>query len=211
MRLPRLSMALVALAAGGCGEEAATDPAPRVDRGASGEESEGGDVSQQIQQQIDGLKQRLAANPQDAAALAELARLQYQSASLGENYDEATGTFDDKAREQLRQAERAWDRCLATDPARADAKVAAVMAQALGPGGLNELDKAVGALQIVAEEPATASVYAQLAALAYQAGDDRTGDLARAEALELADSEAERDQMRQVLDDIQALETQPDP
>ncbi len=63
--------------------------------------------------------------------------------------------FDDEGREQLRQAEQAWDRYLATDPARPDADVAAVMAQALGPGALNELDKAVTALQIVAEERRT--------------------------------------------------------
>ncbi|MDQ3631132.1 MAG: hypothetical protein M3417_07690 [Actinomycetota bacterium] len=85
------------------------------------------------------------------------------------------------------------------------------MAQALGPGGLNELDKAVNALEIVAEEQPTAPIYASLAALAYQAGDDRTGDLSRAEALELADSEDERDQIRQAIDAIQALPTQPAP
>ncbi len=73
-------------------------------RGASGEDSRGGDLSQQVQEQIDGTEQRLAADPQDAAALAELARLHFQSAGLGENLDEATGTFNDKGRERLRQA-----------------------------------------------------------------------------------------------------------
>ena len=52
------------------------------------------------------------------------------------------------------------------------------MVQAYGTQGLNELDKAVGAKQIVtsAERPPSSNLYAQLAVLAYQAGDDRTGD-----------------------------------
>lgn len=176
---------------------------------AFSEDSEGGDVSEQIQEQIDAADQALAANPQDAAALAELARLRFQAAGFGENFDQATQTFTDQGLEQLRQAERAWDRYLALDPPEPDADVAAVMAQALGPDGLGELEKAVNALQIVADEQRTAPIYAQLAALAYQAGNDRTGDLAREEALELADSESQREQITQAIEQAQAqLEAQ---
>lgn len=171
---------------------------------AFSEDSEGGDVSEQIQEQIDAADQALAANPQDAAALAELARLRFQAAGFGENFDQATQTFTDQGLEQLRQAERAWDRYLALDPPEPDADVAAVMAQALGPDGLGELEKAVNALQIVADEQRTAPIYAQLAALAYQAGNDRTGDLAREEALELADSESQREQITQAIEQAQA-------
>ena len=175
---------------------------------AFSDDSEGGDASEQVQEQLDAANQRLAANPQDAAALAELARLRFQAAGFGENFDQATGTFTDQGRQQLRQAERAWTRYLALDPPEPDADVAAVMAQALGPTGLGELDKAVNALQIVAEEQETAPIYAQLAALAYQAGNDRTGDLAREEALELADSEAQRDQIEQAIEAAQAQTAQ---
>lgn len=167
---------------------------------AFSEDSEGGDVSEQIQEQIDAVEQRVAEDPQDAAALAELARLRFQAADI----DQATGAFTDQGIEQLRQSERAWDRYLALDPPELDADVAAVMAQALGPDGLGELEKAVNALQIVADEQRTAPIYAQLAALAYQAGNDRTGDLAREEALELADSESQREQITQAIEQAQA-------
>ena len=167
---------------------------------AFSEESEGGDVSEQIQERLDAVEQRVAQNPQDAAALAELARLRFQAAEL----DPATGAFTEQGLVQLRRAEQAWDRYLALEPDEPDADVAAVMAQALGPDGLGELDKAVNALQLVAQERRTAPIYAQLAALAYQAGSERAGDLAREEALELADSQSERDQIRQAIEAAQA-------
>lgn len=71
-------------AAVGCGGGAADEPATREERGdeqspALGAPSEGAEssVSDQIQEQIDTVEQRVAQNPQDAAALGELARLQY--------------------------------------------------------------------------------------------------------------------------------------
>lgn len=164
------------------------------------EDSEGGNVSEQIQERLDAVEQRVAQDPQDAAALAELARLRFQAAEI----DPATGAFTEEGLVQLRRAEQAWDRYLALEPAEPDPDVAAVMAQALGPDGLGALDKAVNALQIVAQERRTAPIYAQLAALAYQAGNDRAGDLAREEALELADSKSERDQIRQAIEAAQA-------
>ncbi|MCP9489721.1 MAG: hypothetical protein MSC31_07570 [Solirubrobacteraceae bacterium MAG38_C4-C5] len=167
---------------------------------AFSEDSEGGDVSEQIQEQLDAVEQRVAENPQDAAALGELARLRFQAADI----DQETGAFTEQGMGQLRQSERAWDRYLALDPPEPDADVAAVMAQALGPDGLGELEKAVNALQIVAEEQRTAPIYAQLAALAYQAGNDRTGDLAQEEALDLADSEEQREQITQAIEAAQA-------
>ena len=39
------------------------------------------------------LNKRLAANPSDQAALAALARTQYQVAGTGDNYDSTTGQF----------------------------------------------------------------------------------------------------------------------
>ncbi len=164
------------------------------------EDSEGGDVSEQLQERLDAIEQRVAQNPQDAAALAELARARYQAAEI----DQATGAFTEEGLVQLRRAEQAWDRYLALDPPEPDADVAAVMAQALGPDGLGELEKAVNALQIVAQERPTAPIYAQLAALAYQAGNDRAANLAREKALELADSSSERDQIRQSIEAAQA-------
>ena len=53
--------------------------------------------------------------------------------------------------------------------------------------GIGELDKAAGAQEIIAEDRNSAGAYATLAQIAYQAGQTRKGDLARAKALELTE------------------------
>lgn len=80
-------------------------------------------------------------------------------------------------------------------------RAANLLVQAYGANGLNELDKAVRAKQIVtdAEKPPSSNLYAQLAVLAYQAGDTRTGDLASARAVDLAPKE-DRKELRRTLD-----------
>ena len=57
------------------------------------------------------------------------------------------------------------------------------------------------AKQIVtaAEEPPSSNLYQQLAALAYQAGDNRVGDLAATRAIDLAPA-SERKALRTALD-----------
>src|SRR5438270_571235 len=65
--------------------------------------------------------------------------------------------------------------------------LALLMVQALGPTGLNHTDKAVAAQEIVVgARPASTGLYAQLAQLAYLAGQTRKGDLAAQKAVALA-------------------------
>ena len=77
------------------------------------------------------------------------------------------------------------------------------MVQAYGPEGLNKLDEAASAQEIVAEAKPKSNTYAQLAVLAYTAGQQRKGDLAKDKALELAD-EDERESLRGQLESAAA-------
>ncbi len=118
---------------------------------------------------------------------AELARLRYQRAGLdGLAADELTYTAKGKAKLQL--AADAWERHLELDPKEPDARVARLMVQAYDTGGLAEPVKAMRAMQVVtaAEDPPSSNLYAQLARLAYTAGETRTGDLAADRAVDLA-------------------------
>ena len=64
-----------------------------------------------------------------------------------------------------------------------DDRVASLMVQ--GYIALGDLVKATRAQEVVAEARNSAGTYAQLAQLAYQSGQTRTGDLARRKALAL--------------------------
>lgn len=147
------------------------------------QQTSGSDV---IERRIERYDKRVAANPRDAAAWAELARLRTQQASIV-GFSEQTGTYTDDGRVELTKAERAWDRYLALEPDKPNARVANIMVQALGVTGLGKLDKAVTAMEIVTESrDPTWQLFSQLSGLAYAAGQTRKGDLARDRALELA-------------------------
>jgi hypothetical protein len=169
----------------------------------------GTDTSKALERQIDRSAAAVRANPRDPVRLAQLTRLRYQSASIGDGFNQNTGQFTDKGKAKLRLAGRSWDRYLALEPKRPDDRLASLMVQALGPAGLNDLDRAVLAQEIVAEQrkPTSSNLYAQLAALAYQAGQSRKGDLAADKAISLAGKD-ERTLLRQQLEQAKTQATQ---
>src|ERR671927_18669 len=63
-----------------------------------------------FQKRVDSVEKQTQANPQNSRAWAQLAGLRFQLATTGENYDQATGTYTTKGKEQLRQAAAAWQR-----------------------------------------------------------------------------------------------------
>jgi hypothetical protein len=151
-----------------------------------------------LTKRLDQLEERTAANPRDAAAWAELTRVRVQTASSGENYDQATQTFTDKGKAELRRAAAAWQRYLALDPPKPDANVANQMVRAYGPDGLANYPEAVRAMELVIDargEQATPALYAQLAILAHGAKQERKSTLAQTKAIELA-PRADRDQVK---------------
>ena len=151
-----------------------------------------------LTKRLDQLEERTATNPRDAAAWAELARVRVQTAGSGENYNQATQTFTDEGKAELRSAAAAWQRYLALDPPKPDANVANQMVRAYGPDGLANYPEAVRAMEIVIEargDQATPALYAQLAILAHGAKQERKSTLAQAKAVELA-PKADREQVK---------------
>ncbi|MGH2943257.1 MAG: hypothetical protein ACRDLN_10865, partial [Solirubrobacteraceae bacterium] len=137
-------------------------------------------------------------------AWAQLAVSRFQRAGVGGIGQD--GTYTDDGKKHLRLAANAWERHLALDPKQPNVRAANLMVQAYGPQALNELPKAVNAKQIVtaAERPPSSNQFAQLAQLAYAAGETRVGDLAATRAVDLAPAE-DRKELRTAL---QALKTQ---
>lgn len=125
-------------------------------------------------------------HPQDPQAWADLARARYQTAGLGENYDQATNTFTTSGREKLAAVATAWQRYLRLDPNHPDATLARLMATAYSEVGLNAPAQAAQAMEIVTEQQPSAAAYATLAQYAYLADQTRKGDLAAAKAVQLA-------------------------
>ena len=164
----------------------------------SGENTGGGSATEAVDNRIDNQLAKTRANPQDEAAWANLAIARFQRAGIdGITQD---GTYTDDGKRRLSLAAQAWERHLALEPKQPSVRAANLMVQAYGANGLNQLKKAVQAKQIVtdAEDPPSSNLYAQLAVLAYQAGDNRTGDLAAVRAVDLAPAD-DRKQLRTTL------------
>jgi tetratricopeptide (TPR) repeat protein len=139
------------------------------------------------------------ANPEDAAAWAAVARARYQLAGAGEFFDPQTGQFSEEGKAELQRAATAWERHLALDPKQPDDSVASLMVQAYSQTALNQPEKSVQAQEVITEARPKASTFANLAVLAYQAGQTRKGDLATAEALRRSDK-ADRETLKAELE-----------
>ena len=147
---------------------------------------------------------RTRADPKNADAWAALAIARFQRANLdGQAQD---GTYTDDGKRRLKLAATAWEQHLALEPKQPSVRAANLMVQVYGENGLNELKKAVVAKQIVidAEDTPSSNQFAQLAVLAYQASDNRTGDLAGERAVDLAP----KDQRKQLRKQLDLLKTQ---
>jgi hypothetical protein len=129
----------------------------------------------------------VAQQPNNPQAWATLARVQYEVAGQGANYNQSTDTFTATGKAVLKQVQAAWQRYLVLEPNHPDPTLANLMATALGTGGLGDNKGAYQALQIVAanQSPPTASTYTYIAYYAYKAGYKTQGDLAAQEALKL--------------------------
>jgi hypothetical protein len=138
---------------------------------------------------VESAQRQTQANPQDAAAFAALARARYQLANAGDNFDQNTGQYSESGKSHLRQAAAAWERHLALDPKQADDGVASLMVQAYSQLGLNDPAKAVAAQEVITEVRPKSATFANLAVLAYQAGQTRKGDLATDQAVQRADAD----------------------
>jgi hypothetical protein len=158
-----------------------------------------GNATEQFEERVDDARRRTTAQPQDAAAWAALANAEYQLAGQSKGYVQETGQFTGEARNHLVAAQRAWQRHLRLAGDRPNADLAATMRSALTQ--LGDSAGAVRAQEILLDQRTDAGFgdYAQLAALAYAAGQTRKGDLAADRAKELAPKD-QRDQLEQSLE-----------
>jgi hypothetical protein len=150
------------------------------------------------------------ADPQDAAAWASLVKARFQLAGTGDGLDENTGAFTAAGKRRLAGVEQAWDRYVALNPDPPDDTVAGFMVQAFSAAGLDKPDKAVRALEMIIDvrgdtvsEESRSNLYSQLAVYAYEARQNRKGDLAADRAVELANP-AERKTLREQLANAKA-------
>src|SRR4051794_33107768 len=143
--------------------------------GSSGGSSTG---EKRFQKQEQAAQKAITANPKDEAAYVRLIRARVQLAGTGDRYSSATDTYTADGKAQLRRAVQAWNRYQALNPKPSDdqARVASVLVRTFT--ALNDFAGATGAQEIVAQTRNTAGAYSNLAVLAYQAGQTRTGDLA---------------------------------
>jgi len=161
---------------------------------------DGGSVSDVFEKNLESAEKRVEANPQNAAAWANLAKVRYQAAR-SDGFDETQGAFTEDGRKDLAGVENAWARYLALKPEKPDASTALLMVQAFGPGALGDYDKAVSAMEVVLDsrEPAV-GLYVQYAGLSYLAGQTRKGDLAAKKAEDLAPSKDAKEQIKQTIE-----------
>jgi hypothetical protein len=162
-------------------------------------DSGGQSVSDTFQKRIDAAERGVQARPADPKAWAELTRVRFQQASVGDGFDQNNGVFTDKGKEKLQGASRSWDKYLSlTD--KPDDTVASLMVQAYSQYALDQPDKAVSAMEIIVDRrQPTSQLYVQLAALAYQAGQTRKAELSSKKALALATTD-DKEQVKAALD-----------
>jgi hypothetical protein len=141
------------------------------------------------------------ANPKDPEAWATLARARFQLANAGDNLNQSTGEYSAQGKRILGQAADAWQKHLALAGNKADTGVAAVMVQVYS--ALGDAPKAVEAQEVITEARPRGTTFATLAILAYQAGQTRKGDLARAKALQLTDKD-QRETMKSQIDEAKS-------
>lgn len=159
-----------------------------------------------IQKRIDAAERRLAVNPSDRGALQEIIRDNYQLASL--SADPNTGLFSADGRKDLQQASSAWQRYLATNPAKPDATLANYMFQAYSQAGLNQPSNAQKAAEIVAADQNSSSAYIRVVQYATLAGDKRTAGLAAQKALALA-PKGQRGSVKSLIKQAEAVGSAP--
>jgi hypothetical protein len=140
-------------------------------------------------------------HPKDPAVWASLARARFQLANAGDNFNQATGVYSAQGKRVLAQAGDAWQQHLKLAGNHPDAGVAGIMVQAYS--AIGDTAKAVDAQDVITQLRPRGTTFATLAILAYDAGQTRKGDLARAKALQLTPAD-QRNTMKSQIDDAKA-------
>lgn len=155
--------------------------------------SGGGGGGNSLDDQAKKAEEKAKKSPQSERAWLNAARADFALATSGENYDQATGQYTEKAAVPAGEATAAWERYLALKPAKPDPNLATQMVR-LYAFALNQPKQAAQTQRIVVESRPSAQSYFQLAQFEYLAGNTREGDLAAQQAV----SHAPKDQRNRV-------------
>jgi hypothetical protein len=174
---------------------------------AFSERGGGGNGNDAIEERVDRLEKRVAANPGNTAALQELVRDYYGLATTQQ--ESGTAEFPDEARDELRNAASAWQRYVDAEEGAPNPTTATYALRVYDVGALNQPKEAQKAAAIVAEAENDFNSYLQLVGYAALAGDTRTADLATQKAVDLA-PEGQRKAVRQQAQQLkQSAQQQP--
>lgn len=163
----------------------------------------------QFDNQIARAEQTLATNPKDEKALLILARTHFlQGQTATEINDQGQRVPSDQTISEFQEAIDAWNKYLATKPAKPDDSVASLILQAYGavttaddpPAELkDEVNGAYEAAKVVADARPSLGTYLNLAATAYLAGKTKEGDAAKKKALAEADDASSKSSLKSQL------------
>jgi hypothetical protein len=160
------------------------------------------DANKETEKRVKAAEKRLAANPKDQAAVAQVIRGRYTIAAS--DTDRTTGQFGDDGKKELGKAAAAWEKYLAAEPEKPHDGLASLMLQAYAPNALNKPDKATQAAEIVAGARDNTESYLTLVQYATLAGQKRKADLAADKALELA-PKGERKNVEELIKQAKAV------
>jgi tetratricopeptide (TPR) repeat protein len=163
-----------------------------------------GSTAEQYEQQIEDAETKLETDPQNANALATLARYRYLSGTAQLDQDQTTGavSLTEEARQEFESAIDAWTRYLDTKPPKPDVATAANMVQAYY--ALGDAEGAADAQAIQTKNNPSAGTYSQLAFFRYASYDIEGGDEAAKSAVEEA-PKADRKSVEKQLDRYREL------
>lgn len=163
----------------------------------------------QFDNQIARAEQTLATNPKDEKALLILARTHFlQGQTATEINDQGQRVPSDQTISEFQEAIDAWNKYLATKPAKPDDSVASLILQAYGavttaddppPELKDEVNGAYEAAKVVADARPSLGTYLNLAATAYLAGKTKEGDAAKKKALAEADDASSKSSLESQL------------
>ena len=174
---------------------------------AFSERGGGGNGNDAIEERVDRLERRVAANPGNTAALQELVRDYYGLATTQQ--ESGTAEFPDEARDELRNSASAWQRYVDAEEGQPNPTTATYALRVYDVGALNQPKEAQKAAAIVAEAENDFNSYLQLVGYAALAGDTRTADLATQKAVDLA-PEGQRKAVKQQAQQLkQSAQQQP--
>jgi hypothetical protein len=163
----------------------------------------GGSSTSRLNKQEAQAQRQIRADPHNETAWIALIRARYSKALAVGVTDPNSTTFSAKGKAELRQAADAWRQYQALNPKPSDAQtqVASLMQNAFI--ALGDASGATGAAEIVALGRPSKGTYANLATLAYQAGQTRKGDLAAKKALSMTPKDL-RQSLKAELDQAKA-------